>query len=47
MSEKSKQNRKQREEMQEKKAQNVVAWIFGVLIFLGLCFLVYTVWQIN
>lgn len=47
MSEKSKQNRKQREEMQEKKAQNVVAWIFGVLIFLGLCFLVYTVWLIN
>lgn len=47
MSDKSKLNRKQRDELQEKKAQKVVAWIFGGLIFLGLCFLVYTTWLMN
>ena len=46
MSEKSKLNRKQREELQEK-AQRVIAFIFGALIFLGLCFLVYTTILMN
>ena len=47
MSEKSKLNRKQREELQQKKAQRIIAWIFGALIFLGLAFLVYTTILIN
>ena len=47
MSEKSKWIRKQREELQEKKAQRVIAFIFGALIFLGLCFLVYTTILMN
>ncbi len=47
MSEKSKMNRKQREELQEKKAQKIVAYIFGGLILLGLLFLVYTTILMN
>lgn len=42
MSDKSKVNRKKQEEMQEKKAQRLIALIFGTLIFLGLAFLIYT-----
>ena len=38
MSEKSKLNRKQREELQEKKAQKVIAFIFGALIFWDFAF---------
>ena len=29
---------------QEKGGKKVVNWIFGVLIFLALCFVVYSVW---
>ena len=29
---------------QEKEGKKVVNWIFGVLIFLALCFVVYSVW---
>ncbi len=47
MSDKSKVNRKKREEMQEKKAQRLIALIFGTLIFLGLAFLIYTTVIIN
>ena len=36
-----------RQELQEKKAQRVIAFIFGALIFLGLCFLVYTTILMN
>ncbi len=42
MSEKSKVNRKKRDEQQEKQANKVVIGLFGALVFLGLCFLVYS-----
>ena len=42
MSEKSKVNRKKHDEQQEKQANKVVIGLFGALVFLGLCFLVYS-----
>lgn len=42
MSQKSKVNRARREAKQEKSGKKVVNWIFGVLIALAICFMIYT-----
>ncbi|MCR5076437.1 MAG: hypothetical protein K6A82_00115 [Prevotella sp.] len=42
MSERSKLNRKAREERQEKQAKHVIAWIGAVLIVLALAYVVWT-----
>ena len=41
MSEKSKVKRARREAEQEKKGKKVVNWIFGVLIVLAICYMIY------
>lgn len=47
MSEKGKIRKKEREEKQEKQARKVINWIFGVLIFLAVCFMIYSVWLVS
>lgn len=42
MSEKSKVNRKKRDEREQQQANKVVIGLFGALVFLGLCFLIYS-----
>ena len=44
MSKKNKARRAAYQARQEKEGKKVVNWIFGVLIFLALCFVVYSVW---
>ena len=44
MSKKGQARRAAYEARQEKEGKKVVNWIFGVLIFLALCFVVYSVW---
>ena len=41
MSQKSKVNRARRAAEQERKGKKVVNWIFGVLIALAICFMIY------
>jgi hypothetical protein len=42
MSDKSKLRRKEYDEKQEKHAKNIVNWIFGILVALGIIFLICT-----
>ena len=42
MSDKSKLRRKEYNEKQEKQAKHIVNWIFGVLVALGIIFLICT-----
>ena len=44
MSKKNNARRVAYQARQEKEGKKVVNWIFGVLIFLALCFVVYSVW---
>ena len=44
MSKKNNARRAAYQARQEKEGKKVVTWIFGVLIFLALCFVVYSVW---
>ena len=44
MSKKNDARRAAYQARQEKEGKKVVNWIFGVLIFLALCFVVYSVW---
>ena len=43
MSDKSKLRRKEHDEKQEKQARNIVNWIFGILIALGVLYMIATV----
>lgn len=43
MSEKSKMNRAKRQEMEKKKGDNVVKWIFIVLVALAIIFMIWSV----
>ena len=45
MSKKNNARRAAYQARQEKEGKKVVNWIFGVLIFLALCFVVYSVWS--
>ncbi|MBQ3625067.1 MAG: hypothetical protein IKI48_05830 [Prevotella sp.] len=42
MSERSKINRAKREAQQEKQAQNVIRWIFAILILLAIIFVIFS-----
>ena len=44
MSKKNNARRAAYQARQEKEGKKVVNWILGVLIFLALCFVVYSVW---
>ena len=44
MSKKNNARRAAYQARQGKEGKTVVNWIFGVLIFLALCFVVYSVW---
>ena len=44
MSKKNNARRAAYQARQEKEGKKGVNWIFGVLIFLALCFVVYSVW---
>ena len=44
MSKKNNARRAAYQARQEKEGKKVVNWIFGVLIFLALCFVVYSEW---
>ena len=44
MSKKNNARRVAYQARQEKEGKKVVNWIFGVLIFLAICFVIYSVW---
>ncbi len=43
MSDKSKARRAAYEKRQEEKGRKIVNWIFGILVFLAICFIAYSV----
>jgi hypothetical protein len=47
MSERSKMRRKARDEKEKKEGAKIVNWIFGILIFLAVCFAVYSMWLVD